>query len=262
MDFFNIHNIYNVVAHFFSIKSIFVHIPLGETGYDLSYIEAIGTIAGLLCIWLASQEKIINYLFGLINVSLFAVIFFQIQLYASLILQIFFFAANIYGWYAWSRVNEKKQVELKVRWLKPKQMLGVAAASIIFILIMAFNIDRIFGFMAKISFLALQGMGADITMPVLQPDAFPFWDSVMTVLSIVAMILMTRKHVENWLIWVLIDVISVVVYFYQGVLAMSLQYIILTGIALNGARLWINAAKNNKTEHNNAEAEQTESVNS
>ncbi|CDM90836.1 nicotinamide riboside transporter PnuC [Xenorhabdus bovienii] len=230
---------------FFSINSILVHIPLGAGGYDLSYIEAVGTIAGLLCIWLASQEKIINYLFGLINVSLFAVIFFQIQLYASLLLQIFFFAANIYGWYAWSRVNEQKQTELKIRWLNPKQTIIVAAVSIFAILIMMFNIDQIFGYMAKIAVLVLQGMGFNITMPALEPDAFPFWDSVMTVLSIVAMVLMTRKHVENWLVWVIVNVISVVIYFHQGVLAMSLQYIILTGIALNGARLWIKAAKPN-----------------
>ncbi|MDE9427949.1 nicotinamide riboside transporter PnuC [Xenorhabdus bovienii] len=230
---------------FFSINSILVHIPLGAGGYDLSYIEAVGTIAGLLCIWLASQEKIINYLFGLINVSLFAVIFFQIQLYASLLLQIFFFAANIYGWYAWSRVNEQKQMELKIRWLNPKQTITVAAVSIFAILVMMFNIDQIFGYMAKIVVLALQGMGFNIAMPALEPDAFPFWDSVMTVLSIVAMVLMTRKHVENWLVWVIINVISVVIYFHQGVLAMSLQYIILTGIALNGARLWIKAAKPN-----------------
>ncbi len=49
-----------------------------------------GTIAGLLCIWLASLEKISNYAFGLVNVTLFAIIFFQIQLYASLLLQLFF----------------------------------------------------------------------------------------------------------------------------------------------------------------------------
>ncbi|PHM74724.1 nicotinamide riboside transporter PnuC [Xenorhabdus kozodoii] len=230
---------------FFNIDNILVQIPLGTDGYNLSFIEAIGTVAGLLCIWLASQEKIINYLFGLINVSLFAVIFFQIQLYASLILQIFFFAANIYGWYAWSRVNEQKQIELKIRWLNPKQMAIVAVISIFAILVMTFNIDQIFGYMAKVVVLALQGMGFNISMPDLQPDAFPFWDSVMTVLSIVAMILMTRKHVENWLVWIVINVISVVIYYYQGVLAMSLQYIILTGIALNGARLWIKAAKHN-----------------
>ena len=94
---------------FFSINNVMVNIPLGEGGYALSWIEAIGTVFGLLCIWCASREKIINYLFGLINVTLFAAIFFQIQLYASLLLQVFFFAANIYGWYAWSRQTRRRR---------------------------------------------------------------------------------------------------------------------------------------------------------
>ena len=79
---------------FFSVQNILVHIPIGAGGYDLSWIEAVGTIAGLLCIGLASLEKISNYFFGLINVTLFGIIFFQIQLYASLLLQVFFFAAT------------------------------------------------------------------------------------------------------------------------------------------------------------------------
>lgn len=94
---------------FFSVQNITVHIPIGAGGYDLSWIEAVGTIAGLLCIGLASLEKISNYFFGLINVTLFGIIFFQIQLYASLLLQVFFFAANIYGWYAWSRQTSQKR---------------------------------------------------------------------------------------------------------------------------------------------------------
>ncbi|HBC0106855.1 TPA: nicotinamide riboside transporter PnuC, partial [Escherichia coli] len=52
---------------FFSVQNILVHIPIGAGGYDLSWIEAVGTIAGLLCIGLASLEKISNYFFGLIN---------------------------------------------------------------------------------------------------------------------------------------------------------------------------------------------------
>lgn len=63
------------------------------------------------------------------------------------------------------------------------------------------------------------------------------------VLSIVAMILMTRKYVENWLLWVIINVISVVIFALQGVLAMSLEYLILTFIALNGSRMWIKSAR-------------------
>ncbi|SAQ42576.1 ribosyl nicotinamide transporter [Klebsiella oxytoca] len=112
---------------FFSINNVMVNIPLGEGGYALSWIEAIGTVFGLLCIWCASREKIINYLFGLINVTLFAAIFFQIQLYASLLLQVFFFAANIYGWYAWSRQNEAQEATLKVRWLSRQQTLALGA---------------------------------------------------------------------------------------------------------------------------------------
>jgi nicotinamide mononucleotide transporter len=80
-------------------------------------------------------------------------------------------------------------------------------------------------------------------MPQLQPDAFPFWDSCMMVLSIVAMILMTRKYVENWLLWVVINVISVMIFARQGVYAMSLEYAILTLIALNGSRLWMQSAR-------------------
>ena len=59
------------------MQNILVHIPIGAGGYDLSWIEAVGTIAGLLCIGLASLEKISNYFFGLINVTLFGIISFR-----------------------------------------------------------------------------------------------------------------------------------------------------------------------------------------
>ncbi|MDF7657338.1 nicotinamide riboside transporter PnuC [Erwiniaceae bacterium L1_54_6] len=228
---------------FFSTQNILVHIPLGVGGYDLSWIEAVGTVAGLLCIWLASLEKIINYFFGLINVTLFAVIFFQIQLYASLLLQLFFFVANVYGWYAWSRQNAAQEAELKIRWLPLPKALGWGAACVIGIGLMTLYIDPVFAFLTRIALNIMQSMGLHVVMPQLQPDAFPFWDSCMMVLSIVAMILMTRKYVENWLLWVVINVISVMIFARQGVYAMSLEYVILTLIALNGSRLWIQSAR-------------------
>ncbi|QKJ86427.1 Nicotinamide riboside transporter PnuC [Paramixta manurensis] len=228
---------------FFSTQNIAVHIPLGAGGYDLSWIEGIGTLAGLLCIWLASKEKLINYLFGLINVSLFAAIFFQIQLYASLLLQLFFFVANLYGWYAWSRQTTDNQSELKIRWLPLPKAIGWGAVCVVAIALMTAFIDPVFAFLTKISVAVLHQLGLQVTMPVLQPDAFPFWDSCMMVLSIVAMILMTRKYVENWLLWVIINVISVMIFARQGVYAMSLEYAILTLIALNGSWLWIKSAR-------------------
>mgnify|MGYP001367782988 CR=1 FL=1 len=128
---------------FLSTQNILVHIPLGAGGYDLSWIEAIGTLAGLLCIWFASLEKIINYPFGLINVTLFAVIFFQIQLYASLLLQLFFFVANVYGWYAWSRQTSDNQAALKIRWLPLNKALLWGAVCVIAIGLMTLYINPV-----------------------------------------------------------------------------------------------------------------------
>ncbi|ORT69608.1 nicotinamide riboside transporter PnuC [Citrobacter werkmanii] len=230
---------------FFSINNVMVNIPLGEGGNALSWIEAIGTVFGLLCIWCASREKIINYLFGLINVTLFAAIFFQIQLYASLLLQVFFFAANIYGWYAWSRQNEAQEAALKVRWLSRQQTLVLGGVCAVAIVLMTLFIDPVFSALTRIMIALLQTFGMQVALPDLQPDAFPFWDSTMLVLSIAAMVLMTRKYVENWLLWVLIDVISVVIYAVQGVYAMSLEYVLLTAIAVMGAYGWIKSAQRN-----------------
>ncbi|HCR3983641.1 TPA: nicotinamide riboside transporter PnuC [Kluyvera ascorbata] len=228
---------------FFSTQNILVHIPLGAGGYDLSWIEAVGTIAGLLCIWLASLEKIVNYLFGLINVTLFAIIFFQIQLYASLLLQLFFFAANLYGWYAWSRQTSQNEAELQIRWLPLPKALSWLAACVVAIALMTFYIDPVFAVLTRVAVNVMQGLGMNVVMPTLQPDAFPFWDSSMMVLSIAAMVLMTRKYVENWLLWVIINVISVAIFTLQGVYAMALEYLILTFIALNGSRMWMNSAR-------------------
>ncbi|MFJ5979330.1 nicotinamide riboside transporter PnuC [Enterobacter cancerogenus] len=228
---------------FFSTQNILVHIPIGAGGYDLSWIEAVGTLAGLLCIWLASLERIVNYAFGLINVTLFAIIFFQIQLYASLLLQLFFFVANIYGWYAWSRQNSQQEAELQIRWLPLPKAIAWLVACIVAIGLMTIYINPVFAFLTRVAVSAMSGLGLNVTMPALQPDAFPFWDSCMMVLSIAAMVLMTRKYVENWLLWVIINVISVVIFALQGVYAMSLEYLLLTFIALNGSRMWIKSAR-------------------
>ncbi len=214
---------------FFSTQNILVHIPIGAGGYDLSWIEAVGTLAGLLCIWLASLEKISNYAFGLIN--------------ASLLLQLFFFAANIYGWYAWSRQNSQQEAELQIRWLPLPKAITWFAACVVAIGFMTVFIDPVFAFLTRVAVSVMSGLGLNVTMAELQPDAFPFWDSCMMVLSIAAMILMTRKYVENWLLWVVINVISVVIFARQGVYAMSLEYMLLTVIALNGSRMWINSAR-------------------
>lgn len=79
------------------------------------------------------------------------------------------------------------------------------------IALMTLYIDPVFALLTRAAVTLMNGLGLSVAMPVLQPDAFPFWDSCMMVLSIAAMVLMTRKYVENWLLWVIINVISVMI---------------------------------------------------
>jgi nicotinamide mononucleotide transporter len=231
----------------FSIKNILVHIPLG-TGYDLSYIEAVGTIFGLMCIWYASREKIINYLYGLINVVLFCIIFYQIQLYANMLLQIYFFVINIYGWYAWSRQSSDNTAVLKVRWMSKTKSILTIVIAIACIIVLAMFINPIFYSLTKSGVYIINLMGTNIAVPPLIPDPYPLLDSTVTILSLIAMVLMTRKYVENWIIWVIINVLSIILYSMQGVYFMALEYFILTFIAVNGTVNWIRTAKQNKKE--------------
>lgn len=227
---------------FFNIQQTLVHISIGS-GYDMSYIEAIGTIFGLLCIWYASQEKTINYPFGLVNVTLFCIIFYQIQLYANLLLQIFFFGANGYGWYAWSKTTKSHEQKLKIHWLSKPKLISITIISILAILFLSININAFFALLTNIVIYCFKIIGLNLPNPSLKPDAYPILDSAVTILSIVAMLLMTRKYVENWLIWIAIDVLSIILYAKQSVYAMSLEYVILLLIAINGARLWVKQAQ-------------------
>ncbi len=241
------------IATWFDINNTLVNIPIGS-GYALSWVEAFGTLAGLLCIWFASQEKTINYLFGLINVTLFAIIFYQIQLYGLLMLQLFFFVANVYGWYAWTRPQQETGELLKVRWLSTTKLGVTAVIAVAAILWLTPNIYPVFKALAQAAVGGINMLGGNLSMPQIEPNAFPFLDSVVTVLSVVAQILMTRKYVENWFLWVLINIISVGIYAAQGVYAMSIQYCILLFIAANGARQWMNTAKSNNSHPAGAKA--------
>lgn len=226
----------------FSINNTLVNVPLG-TGYAMSWIEATATVFGLLCIWCASKAKVINFLFGLINVSLFAIIFYQIQLYGLLMLQLFFFVANLYGWWAWTRKTPNDQLELHIRWLSRRSQIVVIGLSALFIGLLTNFIDPIFQFFADQTVTVINLFGGQINYVKLAPDAHPFWDSVITVLSVVAQILMTRKFVDNWVLWVIVNIVSIGLYTAQGVYVLALEYLFVLFIAIGGVKSWSNAVK-------------------
>lgn len=200
--------------------------------YELSFIEFVGVISGLACVWLTAKEKIICWPVGILNILCFLVMFYQIQLYSDALLQVFFFITTIYGWYSWANPkNEKdknKNNELKISFLTNRNMLLMIIITIVSTAALGFVMRKI-----------------HIFLPIIFKKAasFPFGDAFTTVASVVATFLMTKKKADCWLFWLATDVVATVIYFIKGINLVAIEYIIFGLIALNGYFSWTKTYK-------------------
>ncbi len=193
----------------------------------MSYLEFFGTIAGLVAVWLASRANIWSWPLGLINVTLFFFLFYQVQLYPDMFLQVFFFITNLVGWWRWANpkpFEEDRKRELKVSFMPRKQLLFIALVGI--------GGTVIFGSMAS---HLHEWFPALFTLP----SAFPYADSFVTVMSIAATFLMIQKKVESWGIWILVDAVATVMYFRKGIRFVGIEYLVFCFIAAYGLWNWI-----------------------
>ena len=177
--------------NFFDINNIFVKI----FEYNLSYLEFFGVITGILAVYLASLEKVINFYLGIINFVLYFVFFYQYQLYSMMMLQVVYFVINIYGIYSWTKRNNNQQT-IKITALKNEQRMWLFIVVCIVAVVWAY-------FVIKIS--------AQFPQHIEKP-AFPYIDALITIASIAAQILLTRKKLDNWVIWIIADSVSVVLF--------------------------------------------------
>lgn len=122
-----------------------MHIPIGAGGYDLSWIEAVGTVAGLLCIWLASTEDCQLCLWADQRHAVCHYLLSDPALRQPSAADLFF-AANVYGWYARSRQTSDNRAELQIRWLPLPKALGWLAACVVAIGLMTVFIDPVLRF--------------------------------------------------------------------------------------------------------------------
>lgn len=199
--------------------------------YNMSYIELVATVFGLLAVWLSAKEHISNWGFGLVNVALASFVFYQANLYSDMFLQGYFFTTNIYGWWQWSRLDVSQSSHLiKISFLTRREQLLTAA----FILISTLTI----GFF-------LENGGLQKLMPSLfkEPAAFPYADTLIMMMSIVGNYLLTIKKIESWILWVAVDIIAPVLYFQKGLLLFTFEYLIFLALALFALMNWLKIYK-------------------
>jgi nicotinamide mononucleotide transporter len=207
---------------FFDIKNIF----FTALDYPMSYLEFFGVLFGLVAVWLSAKANIWSWPIGIVNVTLAFFLYYQIQLYPDMFLQVFFFITNVLGWIRWAnprKGEEDKKNELKVSLLQFRQFIGIGLIGISGTLLMGALASRLhewFPFLFQI------------------PGSFPFIDSFITVMSIVATYFMIQKKVESWIIWIMVDVIATYLYFIKGVKFYSLEYLVFTILAAFGFWNW------------------------
>ena len=197
----------------------------------MSYLEFFGTIAGGLAVWLSARGNIWSWSIGIINVVLFFFLFYQIQLYPDMFLQVFFFITNLLGWWRWAHPSpgeEDRRRQLRISRIETNRLIPFGLLTIMGTLG--------FGFFAS----NLHELSATL-FPV--PSAYPYFDSFVMVMSIAATYLMVEKKVECWAAWILADVVATSLYFAKGILVVGIEYFIFCLIAAYGLWSWQRQSK-------------------
>lgn len=197
-------------------------VMLTVLNYPLSYAEFLGTLFGLLTVILAARANIWTWPTGIINELFFFIIFFQIQLYANMLLQVIFFITTLYGWYNWSKFSTSKS-NLQITSLPFSYMAYI----IIFILITSVILAIFIGQLHNL-----------LPSYFTKPAAYPYADAIIMMISIMATLLLAQKKLQSWLLWIINDIICIALYFTQGIYFIAIEYIIFLMIACCGLYHW------------------------
>lgn len=202
---------------FFSIE----HAWFTVWDYPVSYLEAIGTLLGIISVYLAARASIHTWSTGIVNVLLFFLIYYQVQLYADMLLQLYFLAMSIYGWLVWhKRVTRTFGSIISLSFNKQVYLYLTIAGCAIGLGFFIANLHNI------------------LPLWFSQPAVFPLADAFTSVLSIFATVLLARKILQNWILWMLVDVVSVVLYWQRGIYLVALEYLLFLIIATAGFLQW------------------------
>ena len=160
----------------------------------VNWLEAFSVFTSFWCTYLCVFQSRFNYVIGIVSVVSLLALFYQQSLFSSMTLQIYLIPTLVIGWYMWGKDKATKPVEF----VKP---------SVWFVYLV---LTGIVGFISMQVNTYFGGVNA-------------LWDTVILVLSILAQFLLDRKKMENWLIWIVVDIISVFVYWNGGLQILAIQ---------------------------------------
>ena len=175
--------------------------------------EILAVIFGIISVYLSTREHIWSWPTALVNVALYFIVFLEAKLYADMGLQVVYFALSLYGWYEWLYGGENRtelHVSRVTRSLGLKLLLiGLASAAILGTILARFT-----------------------------DASLPYLDSATTSTSLVAQWMMTRKILENWAVWVVVDVVYVGMFIFKKLYLTAGLYAVFLVLAVMGFIQW------------------------
>ena len=180
---------------------------------DIS-LEIIAVVFGILSVWFSKKNNILVYPTGMISTSIFTYLLFKWSLLGDMMINAYYFMMSIYGWYIWTRkVNNIVTPISKVS--SPEKIKSL--------IIFFFSLSFVYGI-----YNYFDKWGSYTS----------YIDNFTTAIFFVAMWLMANRKIENWIFWIIGNIISIPLYFYKGLTFTSIQYIIFTVIAISGYYTW------------------------
>lgn len=199
------------------MQPIFDYLLQQYQGYSTLFIvlEAIAVIFGFFSVWYSKQENILVYPTGIVSTVIFVYLLWQWGLIGDMLINVYYSSMSIYGWYVWTRKVDAVHFIPITRTTRKENLWSI----VIFLGTALFTVV-IYLFFDKWN------------------DWTAYVDTFTTGIFFLGMWLMAKKKLENWIYWIIGDIISVPLYLYKGLAITSLQYLLFTIIAFYGYRTW------------------------
>ena len=180
---------------------------------ELNWIELLAVVFGLIAVYFNTREIVWAWPTGIIGVVLSGILFYQVRLYSDLILHVLYVGLGFYGWYEWL-YGGKNRSTLRVTTLSPNQLLSLIALGGVGTLAVGYLFDRY--------------TDADLA----------YWDAFTTSFSLVGQYMLAKKKLENWILWIVVDVVASGIYVYKELYLLALLYFLYLGLAPYGYHRW------------------------
>lgn len=179
------------------------------------FLEITAVFFGFLSVWYSKQNKVLVFPTGMISTIIFVYLLLKWELLGDMMINAYYFIMSVYGWFVWTRKVDETHVTPISRTTHKEKVTSVFIflATLLFVFLVYKSFDKWTGWVAYV-------------------------DTITTAIFFVGMWLMARRKIENWIYWIVGDIISVPLYFYKGFTFTSLQYLGFTFIAIFGYLAW------------------------